>query len=96
MKKNLKNKETENSKKKLKEILIPSIMDLKSSQIEILGNNEAIIEGCKGILEYEEDVIKLNLGKMSVKFCGKNLTVKCMNNDSVILSGFISNIEFNN
>lgn len=96
MKKNLKNKETENSKKKLKEILIPSIMDLKSSQIEILGNNEAIIEGCKGILEYEEDIIKLNLGKMSVKFFGRNLTVKCMNNDNVILNGFITNIEFNN
>lgn len=64
------------------------------SQIEIAGNREAVIDGCQGILEYDENTIKLTTGKMSVKFTGRGLQIKVLTRDSAVIDGFISNIEF--
>lgn len=63
-------------------------------QIELAGNREAVIDGCQGILEYDENIIKLAAGKMSVKFTGRNLQIKVLTHDSAVIEGFISNIEF--
>ena len=40
------------------QIPIASIMDL--THFEMNGNREVIVDGCKGILEYDENIIKLN------------------------------------
>lgn len=63
-------------------------------QIELAGNREAIIDGCQGILEYDDNIIKLTTGKMSVKFTGRGLQLKVLTHDSAVIEGFISNIEF--
>ncbi len=63
-------------------------------QIEIAGNREAVIDGCQGILEYDENTIKLTTGKMSIKFTGRGLQIKVLTHDSAVIEGFISNIEF--
>lgn len=64
------------------------------AQIELSGNREAVIDGCQGILEYDENTIKLTTGKMSVKFTGRGLVIKVLTHDSAVINGFISNIEF--
>lgn len=64
------------------------------SQIDIMSNREAIIEGCRGVLEYNEDYIRLNLGNMSVRFCGRALQLRSLSEESVIIEGFIQSIEF--
>lgn len=64
------------------------------SQIEIAGNREAVIDGCQGILEYDENNIKLTTGKMAVRFSGRALQIKVLTHDSAVIEGFISNIEF--
>lgn len=94
--KNEKKTENNKSKKSLKDILMPEMSIFSGTQIELLNNNEAIVEGCKGILEYDNNSIRLNLGKMSVKFIGDNLTVTCMNYDNLVLKGFITSVEFMN
>lgn len=63
-------------------------------QIELAGNREAIIDGCQGVLEYDENIIKLTTGKMSVKFTGRGLQIKVLTHDSAVIEGFINNIEF--
>ena len=63
-------------------------------QIELSGNQEAIIDGCQGILEYDENIIKLTTGKMSIKFTGRHLQVKVLTHDSAVVAGFITGIEF--
>lgn len=87
-------KEKNAPKKSLKDIFMPDITAVTGSNIELLGNREAIIEGCKGILEYDENTIRLNLGKLSVKFSGIDLCLKCMNTENVIVEGNITSIEF--
>ena len=34
------------------------------AQVELLGNREAAIEHCQNVLEYNDDVIRLNTGKL--------------------------------
>ena len=64
------------------------------TQIELLGNSEAVVEGCKGILEYDDAVIRIAIQKMQVRFAGTNLTIKSLNSESVIIQGVIDKIEF--
>lgn len=64
------------------------------SQLSLSGNREAVVEGCAGVLEYDSTLIKLSLRKMMVQFTGRNLEIKCMTGESVIVQGFILGIEF--
>lgn len=65
-----------------------------SSHFEMNGNREVIIEGSKGIIQYEENIIRVNMGKMITTFFGRHLTIKCFTKDSLIIEGFITSIEF--
>ncbi len=61
---------------------------------EINGNKEAIIEGCKCILQYDENTVRISVKGMSVSFCGRNLKIKCLTPDSLIVQGLIMSVEF--
>lgn len=62
--------------------------------MELLGNREAAIEHCQNVLEYNDDVIRLNTGKLILKFTGRGLSLKCMSGDRVTVTGFFTSIEF--
>ena len=84
-----------NAAEKISDLLdVPENAFTALPQIELSGNREAVIEGCQGILEYDENIVRLNLGKMIVRFTGLDLTIKCMNGESSIVSGTITAIEF--
>ncbi len=68
---------------------------LSSVHLEMKSNREVILEGCKSIEEYDENMIKVKVKKMTVIFFGRNLEIKCMNYDSLVIEGFITSIEFN-
>lgn len=53
-----------------------------------------VLEGCGGIIEYTDDVVRVKTGKSITKFNGKNLEIKCIQIDSLIIQGFITSIEF--
>lgn len=63
-------------------------------QIELGGNREAVIDGCQGILEYSEDMIKLAAGKLTLRFTGRGLQIKVLTHDSAVIEGYIMSIEF--
>jgi sporulation protein YqfC len=65
-----------------------------AARYEISGNREVIVDGCRGILEYDDKSIKINSGKMITCFSGRGLTIKCLTEDSLIIEGFITSIEF--
>lgn len=67
---------------------------LNSTCIEMKGNTEAVVEGCKSIEEYDENMIRIKVKKMSVIFFGRCLEIKCMNYDSLVIKGFITSVEF--
>ena len=63
-------------------------------RIEMTGNREIIIDGCKGVVEYTENNIRLSLGESVMSLSGDNLLIQSFDNDVVIISGQISDIDF--
>ncbi len=64
--------------------------------IEIVSNCCALVDGCRGILEYDDSLIKLNLGKNAVAFRGNSLTIKSLSMEQAMVEGFIVSVEFCN
>lgn len=67
---------------------------LGAVHMDISGNREAVFEGNKGILEYNDSAIKINAGKYIVAFSGRNLRIKTMNDCDLVIQGFITSIEY--
>ena len=65
-----------------------------AARVELSGNRRAVVEGCRGILEYEEGVIRLNTTSGIVRFMGRDLTMNCLTEDSAVVSGTILSVEF--
>lgn len=67
---------------------------VNSVHIEMKSNREMIIEGCKQIDEYDENVVKVKTTKMDISVFGRNIEIQCLNSDSLIISGIICSVEF--
>lgn len=67
---------------------------LNSVHMELMSNRELVIEGCERIEEYDENIVKIVASKMSVVVFGKDLKIRCLTPDSLIVMGVISSIEF--
>ena len=66
----------------------------EKSNIEIVSNTSAVIEGSQGVLEYSEKLIRIALKDFSVAFIGRKLKLKCISATSLVVEGFFTNIEF--
>lgn len=64
------------------------------SHMEINGNQEVIVEGCSGVLEYDTDVVRIKTAKLTVRFTGRGLVIKCLTADSLVVTGYLTGIEF--
>lgn len=63
-------------------------------QLELSGNREAVVEGCKGILQYEESVIRLCTGRFVIRFTGTDLVIRSMQSGLVQICGTILSVDF--
>ena len=64
------------------------------AHIEMNGNREATLEGCRGILEYTEGVVRLSADRMIVRFVGRDLELRSLTSSTVVVTGFIASVEF--
>ncbi len=69
-------------------------MFVDEPRIEMAGNREIIIDGCKGVVEYTENNIRISLGENVLSLSGDNLLIQSFDNDVVIINGQISDIDF--
>lgn len=58
------------------------------------GNREVVIEGSKGVLQYSEEIIRINTTLGLVCFEGRGLNLKCISETELIIIGFITKVEF--
>ncbi len=63
-------------------------------KLETLGNREIIVEGCKGIAEYSESLIKLNTGSLIMGFQGVEMLIQSFDNGVAVIKGIITEITF--
>ena len=89
-----KNEVTGKLKSLAKKIDVPLNAIKDGAHYEINSNREVIVEGCRGILMYEENIVKINMQNMVSVFCGRKLTIKCLTEDSLIITGFITSVQF--
>ena len=63
-------------------------------RIEINSEREAVVENCRGILEYTPERVRLLIPRATVRFSGHNLCIGSMNKSAVVVSGIIESLEF--
>ncbi len=64
------------------------------AHIEMFSNKEMVIEGCRGVCEYDSEYLKLRLIKGFIELCGSNFDIQIFEGDVITVRGEISRIEF--
>lgn len=62
--------------------------------MELYGNRRAVVEGSGGVLEYDPQQIRIRAGRFCIRFSGRNLCIRCMTGNSMVIEGFIAGIEY--
>lgn len=62
--------------------------------ISLRGFEEAVIENYRGMIEYGSERIRINTSVGVMKLEGKDMYIKCLDSDSVIIAGRITSAEF--
>ena len=62
--------------------------------LEVEGNRRAILSGCKGILAYTEECVKMRTANGAVAVYGRQLEMGCMTADGATVTGCLQRIEF--
>ncbi len=73
---------------------IPPTLVSSEPAIELWGNKQITIEGCKGILEYGENMIRVSCGKYAVTVSGSSLELKNMTDNSCLITGVFEGLAF--
>ena len=93
---NLKGEYMKEREKRIKEkfsdmMELPKELLLDIPRMTVLGNEDVLIENYKGIVEYDENVIRLN---NRINILGEKLNVEEITDSEIMITGVISNIEF--
>ena len=81
--------------KLLKLLQMPSNIFSDISPINFISNEEVWIQDCKGIIDYNEKNIKVNIGKNIIaNFKGRNLKIKNLSQSNLLITGFVISLDF--
>ena len=75
-----------------RELDLPEDIGKDGYHIEMFTNT-VVLDGCKNIAEYDENVIRLNTGKKIISVLGNNLTIKDFLCCQVTICGYIVSVE---
>lgn len=91
----MKNKKLKSVKQNMVESLeLPKDLMYGASIVTITGRREVLIENYKGILEYNEEYIRVQAKNVKITIFGKQLTIEYYTNEDMKVAGFIKSIEY--
>ena len=67
---------------------------LPDVHLEVLNNDQAVLEGCKGVLSYSGEFIRLSCGRRVVSFTGTELELRCLSSSTAVVTGTILEIRY--
>ena len=70
--------------------------DSVNGNIELFGNKQVIIDGAKGVIDYSENFLKIDLGNICLKISGHNLVIESFIYEQIDVKGEIVALEFMN
>ena len=62
--------------------------------ITILGRNEVCIENYRGIIEYTEQLARVQTKSGQIRLTGKRLKIEYYTNDEMKITGYLESLEF--
>ena len=71
---------------------LPEILHKDVPHIELQGNAELALDGCKGILEYTEESIRLHAGALLLYVSGSNLCIRRYSEAQTVITGDIRQV----
>lgn len=63
-------------------------------RMELCGNRRVLVEGCRRVLEYEEDRIRLQTRDGVVRLLGRDLCVSRLSEGCALICGTVLSVEF--
>lgn len=63
-------------------------------RVELLSNSHAVIDGCRGIIEYSDCDIRLSADRLVLHFCGQGLQIQSFSRQNMVIRGRISALQF--
>lgn len=82
-------------KEKVVEMLeLPKEIILNMPKLTMIGSRNLIIENYKGIIEYEDNKIRINTGIGIIKIKGERLVIKEITSEDIMVDGEIEVMEF--
>lgn len=63
-------------------------------KVEIYSNRTAVVDGCKGVIEYYDSLIKLNIGCGTITFSGSNMHITSFDLGAAVITGRIESVEY--
>ena len=69
-------------------------MFFSNSRIEVFSNKELILEGCLGVLQFNNEYIKLSLKGGCMILYGKDFDISGFSEKTITVRGVINSIEF--
>lgn len=84
-----------NLKRNMTEALdLPKEVMLDLPLISMMGKEEITIENHKGILAYHEEIVRIATKVGTFKINGKDLKIKHLSADALVVAGSIAGVEF--
>ncbi len=74
------------------DVPLDAVCDLP--RIELVGSSELNVENLRGILDYDENSLKLNTRAGIIKVDGSDLVLTSVTDENVCVTGSIIRIEF--
>lgn len=89
------NKKTYKLKETLSNALeLPKDIVLDVAKVTLVGSNNITVENHKGILEYNEDQIRVNTGSGVLAIAGSKLIIKSILQEEISITGEIRGITY--
>ncbi|WP_271629672.1 YabP/YqfC family sporulation protein [Caldicellulosiruptor sp. DIB 104C] len=84
--------------KTLKEVTqasqVPREIITNEPRITLIGEDEVVVENHKGLILYEEGLVKINTVRHPLYIKGSGLLIKKMDEEVMVISGRIRSIEY--
>ena len=65
------------------------------TRTEICSNRCVTVDGCDGIVDYNDELIILRCGRMKINIAGKDLRLTVFTDTSAVVEGVIKECRFN-
>jgi sporulation protein YqfC len=88
-----------NKKTSLKEMIsealdLPKELIMDIPRITMIGSRQLFLENYKGIVEYEDNKIRIKIHDGIIKLEGRDMLIKEITSEDIMVSGTIHKIEF--